>query len=130
MTNRGKTIYDAMIELMGMWARSPLPDETAIQRILATVYEAGQSDTPDLDAARWRLLESELGDVRATFNGYRSVTPTAPNPAMFGPTSGPIDAYKATQWRFECDWVDLSGSADTIPKLITQMVGKKRKGAA
>jgi hypothetical protein len=126
MTTRGKTIHDALYQLLSMWSRSPLPNETTIQEILTTVYEAGYAATPDFDGARWRLLEKELGNVRAQFNGYRAVAPTIPRPSPLEPMRASFNTYQATQWRFECDWVDLSGSADTIPKIVAQMIGKKR----
>jgi hypothetical protein len=126
MTTRGKTIHDALYQLLSVWSRSPLPNEAAIQEILTAVYEAGYADTPDFDAARWRLLESEFGDVRARFNGYRAIAPTIPHLSPFQLMRASLNGHQATQWRFECDWVDLSGSADTIPKIVTQMIGKKR----
>jgi hypothetical protein len=131
MTTRAKTINDALIQMASMWTRSPLPNELEIQRILARVYDAGQSNTLDFDAARWRLLESEFREVRATFNGYRAIAPTKPTLDMpFGPISARFDAYKATCWRLECSWVDLSNSADTLPEFITHLLKARRKEAA
>jgi hypothetical protein len=115
-------MHEALNELMAMWARSPLPDHAALQRILIRVYQAGLAETTDLDAARWRLMESEFGEARAKFGGYRPITSTFV-PASWTPSP---HIHAATRWQFECEWIDVSGSADTIPKLITQMAGKKQ----
>ncbi|MEI7296616.1 hypothetical protein WCQ02_31120 [Paraburkholderia tropica] len=128
MTARGKIIDDAVWKILGSWRHSP--DPRAIEEIIAGVFDAGRSETPDLDAARWRVLESEFGGLRAKFSGYRAVNPTLPRTDPFGPTSMSASFYSATEWRLDCAWIDVSGSADTIPKIVTQMLGKKRGAAA
>lgn len=121
-----RVIDDAFWKLIDIWYKSP--DRQQLHALLLSVYEAGQLDASDLDGARWRLLEQELGDVKAKFSHYVTI----PQPLRFVPFDEPnetVSIKHATRWRFECVWTEISGGADTIPKFITLLLTERRNQA-
>lgn len=124
---KAKVLDDAFWKLVSMWPKSLQREE--IGALLLSVYEAGQLDVSDLDAARWRLLESSLGDVKAKFDHYIALVPPRRSLVPFDASHETIHIHKAVKWRFECIWNDASGSADTIPKLINLLLTERRNAA-
>lgn len=129
MSTKGKLIHESMDQIFREARAGGYPSFDTIRVMLSKMYDAGALETPDDDAARWRMLVLHFGDLRARhvrdvpfFPKRLSLTPFEGNAA----TS--FHCGCGAEWRFDCVWTEGTGSADTIPKFIDLMLAKQRNG--
>jgi len=125
MSAKAKLMYEAMDEIYKEFGKRGIPMDL-IKDLLSKMYDAGSIETPDQDAARWRMFVNHFGDMRA--RQVRNVAFFPKYPARFIPEPDATEYFVShgAEWRLDCVWTERTGSADTIPKFIDLMLATHR----
>ena len=126
MIPKSKVVSDALDKLCASWSRNgPTLRWEELEAVFGAVYDAGKHagelQTDDLDAKRWRTLVRHLGSLKARFE--RQVPIHHKQPRAWDPMTSTSTHQLAVVWRFEAVWTDLTGVADTLPAIIDVLLG-------
>lgn len=123
MSAKAKLIYEAMDEIYREFGKHGMPMDL-IKELMSKMYDAGKIETPDEDAARWRMFVLHFGDRHARhvrnvhFAPKVRFTPDPEEPQSF--------ISLGSEWRLDCMWTERTGAADTFPKFIDLMLATRR----
>lgn len=115
MSNKGKVLHEAMKRLYE--TSRGIIDYDLMRDLLAEAYDAGTLAAPDIDAARWRMLCKQFGDIAARQTERVYFAPQL-LPVITNENEAHLDVATGARWRLVCEWTESTGEADTIPKFI------------